>query len=154
MDLLLESLRRDFPQLEFSEGKNPHWSPENSRITYAGDGTAESTWGLLHELGHALLNHAAYSTDVDLLYKEVLAWQQARVIAQRYDVKIAPDYVEDCLDTYRDWLNKRSTCPSCKTKTLAQTSTRYNCFNCGTGWQVTSARHHRPYRRRIEVTAI
>jgi hypothetical protein len=56
------------------------------------------------------------------------------------------------LDTYRDWLYKRSICPTCTAKCLQQGDfVHYRCFNCHTTWRVTASRFCRAYRRQKDV---
>jgi hypothetical protein len=151
MKQLLVKLRRDFPDIRFEAGNLAHWSPESNTVTYSNNLSGEIT--LLHELGHALCGHVSYASDIDLLRKEVQAWQKAQAIAAEYEVEILSDHVEDCLDTYRDWLHKRSTCPECGSHGLQRSKALYQCPNCQTHWQVSSARFCRPYRLKKALTA-
>ncbi len=153
MDSLLERLRHDYPDLQFIVGTTCCWSPDNKSIMYVLEPGLEATWSILHELGHAILNHQNYKTDVELLQKEVLAWGKAHELAQTYGIVINDEHVQNCLDSYRDWLDKRSTCPNCGVKTTAATARTYRCFNCHASWTVSLARHHRSYRRQIQKTA-
>lgn len=147
MQPLITQLRIKYPSLKFRIGKQFSWSPETSEIIYKDISTRKSTWSLLHETGHALLGHASYKADFELLRLEIAAWQRAREIAQELDVTIDENHIEDCLDTYRDWLYKRSICPTCSTKSLQQDDfVHYHCFNCGTVWKVTASRFCRAYR--------
>lgn len=146
MDQLLPRLRHDYPDLKFECGANLSWSPEHQVITYSKDA---NTLGILHETSHAILKHAAYTTDINLLRKETEAWATARVLAAQYCIDIDEDHIERCLDTYRDWLHKRSTCPRCNGHGLQSTQARYTCPNCQATWEVSSARFCRPYRRKI-----
>ncbi|HSX08068.1 MAG TPA: hypothetical protein VLG11_04205 [Candidatus Saccharimonadales bacterium] len=146
MEKLLSVLRHNYPELHFKPGARCYWSPQHNTIFYGSDGSVSEAWGLLHELGHALLGHNDYRNDLDLLQKEILAWEEAKSLGEKYGVSIDASYVEDCLDTYRDWLHKRSTCPRCGIKALANDEYSYGCFNCGTTWHVSPARHRRPYR--------
>lgn len=149
MEKLLEKLRLDFPQLTFREDKAFCWSPRDNVIAYTLNKRSSrlSTWSLLHEVGHALLNHQAYQSDFELLSLEVAAWGKAQEIGPEYGVRIDPEHIQDCLDTYRDWLHRRSTCPKCDTCSLQQDARTYRCFNCGASWYVSSSRLCRPYRR-------
>lgn len=147
MDTLLNTLRNDYPTINFIIGTHCFWSPQNQTITYTEDKNKESVWGVLHELGHALLGHTTYKTDAELVQKEMLAWEKAHELAEAYGVTLDDEYVQDCLDSYRDWINKRSTCPTCGVKTVSTGSNIYKCFNCQASWAVTPARHHRPYRQ-------
>lgn len=150
---LLAKLQIDFPQLKFGAGDVFSWSPKERRIIYAADARAEvqPVWSLLHEVGHALLNHHSYKTDFELLRLEAAAWHKATGLAGRYDHNIDPDHIQDCLDTYRDWLHQRSACPNCQTTSLQQSSTTYCCYNCDTSWKVTRAKICRPYRRLLQT---
>jgi ribosomal protein L37AE/L43A len=70
---------------------------------------------------------------------ERAAWEQAVAIAAKYDIVIDRDHIEDSMDTYRDWLKNRSTCPTCNNVTLQQTSGEYLCFNCRATWAVPAS---------------
>jgi hypothetical protein len=79
---------------------------------------------------------------------EVAAWEYAKELAKRYGVSIDEDHVQDCLDSYRDWLYKRSICPACGTKSIQQDQElQYQCFNCRSMWGVAASRFCRPYRQ-------
>jgi len=147
---VLSVLVADHPEIQFVKGERCCWSSENHTITYVENTSEESVWGILHELGHALLGHNTYKTDVELLQKEMLAWEKACELAARYNIALDEDHVQDCLDSYRDWINKRSTCPRCGVKTLSSADNIYQCFNCQTTWKVSPARHHRAYRRKTQ----
>lgn len=153
MRQLLETLRGRFPALEFVAGERFTWSPETGRVIYKRDARGNrAEWSLLHETGHALLGHQSYGTDFELLKLEVDAWQQAKSLGKTVGIAIDENHIQDCLDTYRDWLYKRSICPECNTKCLQQdNSLEYRCHNCHTTWQVTASRFGRTYRRRATL---
>jgi hypothetical protein len=147
MQQLITQLRIKFPDLKFRIGKQFSWSPETGEIIYKDTYNKQATWSLLHETGHALLGHKSYKADFELVRLEIDAWQKARAVAQELDITIDENHIEDCLDTYRDWLYKRSICPTCSTKSLQQDDyIHYHCFNCGTVWKVTASRFCRAYR--------
>ena len=148
MQTLIAELKATFPQLRFTAGEQFCWSPETGEVFYKADSRdARATWSLLHETGHALLEHATYKADFELLRLEIAAWERARELAGSLDIIIDEDHIEDCLDTYRDWLYKRSICPTCTTKCLQQGDfVHYRCFNCHTVWRVTQNRFCRAYR--------
>ncbi len=147
MQKLITQLRIKFPTLKFRVGDQFYWSPETKEIFYKDVSNQKATWSLLHETGHALLKHKNYKADFELIRLEIDAWQKAREIAHDLDITISEDHIEDCLDTYRDWLYKRSICPNCTNKSLQQDDyTHYHCFNCGTVWKVTASRFCRAYR--------
>lgn len=148
MDLLVAELKTTYPQFSFCAGKSFSWSPASQEIRFKSDAQdAAGCWALLHELSHGLLNHQTYRTDLDLLLMEVAAWEQATEIAPLHHQTIDADHVQDCLDTYRDWLNQRSTCPTCGTNGLQQNSRQYQCINCTSTWEVSPSRFCRPYRQ-------
>ncbi len=148
MQQLISDLRTRYPQLRFRSGEQFSWSPESGDIIYKADAKDdESRWSLLHESGHALLRHQNYKADVELLRLEVEAWEQARQLGEALGIKIDEDHIQNCLDTYRDWLYKRSICPKCTTKCLQQGDfVPYRGFNCHTTWRVTTNRFCRAYR--------
>ena len=146
--VLVDKVRADFPQFSFKEGLQEHWSPKTNTVTYeAGKSGQKAAYGLLHELAHALLGHYNYKSDFELLKLESLAWQKAAQIAQNYGLSISDDHIQNCLDTYRDWLHRRSKCPTCGVHTLQKDPRSYQCYNCGTSWQVSAGRFARSYRR-------
>lgn len=148
MQKLLESLRASLPELQFTPGKKFYWSPETNEVFYNADGTQERDhWALLHETGHALLGHKSYKTDIELLKMEIAAWEKAHELGSKFNISIDENHVQDCLDTYRDWLHARALCPTCATRCLQNNSGHeYRCHNCHTSWKVTPSRFCRPYR--------
>ncbi len=148
MQALLDKLQIRFPDLRFRAGNQFCWSPESGEIFYKQSARgAKAGWALLHETGHALLGHQNYKADFELLRLELAAWERARELAVSLGTKIDQDHIEDCLDTYRDWLYKRSICPTCTTKCLQQDDyIHYRCFNCHTVWRVSRSRFGRAYR--------
>lgn len=148
MERLLEQLRRDHPSLQFTEGKSFYWSPKTRQVFYAVDRSQSGLWAILHETAHALLGHTRYTVDFELLQMEVAAWEHAKNLAKEYKTTIDEDHIQDCLDSYRDWLYKRSICPSCGNKSVqCDNELRYQCFNCHSTWCVASSRFCRPYRQ-------
>lgn len=148
LDTLLEQIGADYPDLSFIESAHFSWHAGRKHVSFkkTGANSEHNLWALLHELGHALLGHTDYTHDIQLLQLEVAAWDKARELASKYAVSIDEDYVQDCLDTYRDWLHLRATCPTCYARSLQASEGRYKCFNCQTEWQVTRSRLCRPYR--------
>lgn len=148
MQSLISKLTNQFPALKFVAGTQFCWSPETGEIFYKQGARGEqATWSLLHETGHALLDHTSYKADFELLKLEIAAWERARELASDLDLTIDENHIEDCLDTYRDWLYKRSICPKCTTKCLQQDDHKhYRCFNCHTVWRVSASRFCRAYR--------
>ena len=148
MERTLSLLTTAYPTLSFKPGQQFCWSPETQEIFYKTDSAGDAAiWSLLHETGHALLGHSSYQADFQLVKLEVAAWGKAKVVATGLGVVISENHIQDCLDTYRDWLYKRSICPGCSTKCLQQNDyMHYRCFNCHTTWRVTPSRFCRAYR--------
>ncbi len=152
---LINQLAEDFPNLTYLESTKFFWSPKDQTIHYSlkdiSEGTSEAHWTLLHETGHALLGHTTYQTDFELLKLEAAAWQEAGRLGVRYGITISNNHIQDCLDTYRDWLHARSTCPACGAAGVQDASRLYACNNCAQHWRVSAARFCRPYRRRTSA---
>jgi hypothetical protein len=146
---LLRLLKLDYPEVTFIAGPTFCWSPVGRQVIYKNKAKGvAAVYSLLHEVGHALLDHKRYTHDFELLEIEVAAWARAKVIAKAYSVEIDENHVQNCLDTYRDWLYRRSICPSCTTKTLQlDEQPAYVCFNCHAKWRVAPSRFCRPYRK-------
>lgn len=148
MEKLLDRLQQDYPQLVFTAGESFHWSPQTRQIYYTSGHPDRGSWAILHETAHALLGHANYFLDFELLQMEVDAWEHAKKIAKTYGIIIDEDHIQDCLDSYRDWLYKRSICPTCNNKSIQRDNElQYQCFNCRSTWSVAASRFCRPYRQ-------
>lgn len=148
LDSLLARIAADHPHLQFIESAHFSWHAGKKHVSFkkAGADVRHNMWALLHELGHALLGHTDYRHDIELVQLEVAAWDRARALAEHYGLAIEEDYIQDCLDTYRDWLHLRATCPTCFARSLQTSDRHYRCFNCQTEWQVSRSRLCRPYR--------
>ncbi|HSW98736.1 MAG TPA: hypothetical protein VLF71_02780 [Candidatus Saccharimonadales bacterium] len=146
MEKLVRRLRRDNPGLVFTVGAAHCWSPKRQEIFYTPGEEMAHLAGLLHEVGHARLGHQLFTSDVDLLQKEVDAWEEALRLGRQYDIEISQSHVQDCLDSYRDWLFQRSRCPRCQASGIQMAPQRYQCVNCGTAWGVGNSQQRRPYR--------
>src|SRR5258708_7376579 len=120
LSALLGDIRADYPAIQLVEGPQFSWHAERQCLAYkvAGKDSAQNIFSLLHELGHAVLNHKDYTYDIELLQLEVAAWEKARKLADQYGVELDEGYIQDCLDTYRDWLHLRATCPTCFARSL------------------------------------
>jgi hypothetical protein len=156
MQKIIDQLQLSFPDLQYRAGKQFYWSPDTNEIIYKLDSENEhSIWSLLHETGHALLMHQSYKADYELIKLEIQAWDRAKQLADSLKVNISEEHVQDCLDTYRDWIYRRSICPNCTAKSLQQGDfIHYRCFNCHTTWQVTTSRFCRSYRKTKNIAAV
>jgi ribosomal protein L37AE/L43A len=135
---LLKELAAAYPGLHFKPGHHYAWSAKTNTVSYknAGAGETEDMAALIHEVAHADLAHSNFDDDFALLQLEVAAWQRAKVLAGEYGVHLDEDYIQDCLDTYRDWLHARAKCPTCGVVSLQAKGGIYTCFNCKTAWKV------------------
>ena len=132
---LVEHLQQDYPKFSFVPDQVDAWSADRQEIRYR---KPLSKYAILHELGHALCNHTGYRLDVELLKLEVDAWEKAKQIAPHYQLNISAQYINRCLNTYRDWLLARSRCPDCNLVGLQSTADlRYRCCNCFLSWSVS-----------------
>ena len=151
---LINKLSKDFPDIRFIRGTTFMWSPSKNAVYYQEQGISRSTgiWTLLHELGHALNKHKKYSYDIELIEMEAEAWQTAQNLSSKYNQQINYNHIQNCLDTYRDWVHLRSTCPMCDSVCAQNTKTEYSCHNCGHRWMVSSVKFCRPYRLSLNST--
>ena len=146
---MINTIRADYDHLTFIEDDIFYWSPRNSEVHYRKNSTSDKDlWRLLHEIGHALLNHKRFRIDVELLQIEIAAWEKAKEISLKYGLTISNDHIQDCLDTYRDWLYKRSICPNCMNTSIQHSTNFYTCHNCANSWRVSASRTCRTYRKK------
>ncbi len=130
-----------FPEFTFVEHDEFRWMPSQKTIEYSLDDPHASE-RLLHEIAHAKLGHTSYGRDVELITLERDAWHYAKtVLAPMFTMTISADSIEDDLDTYRDWLHARSTCPACQATGLQTGAATYTCVACHTKWDVNTATH-------------
>lgn len=150
---MIKRLSAKFPKFTFIEGDTFIWSPAELRIYYNQSKmqTNKGQLTLLHEVGHAVLGHETYNHDIDLLKYELAAWEKAKELSNEFDVKADQDFIENNLDSYRDWLKKRSTCPDCSFVNFQTSHSSYDCFNCGCSWRVPLSQVCRIQRRKVKV---
>ncbi len=135
--LLANQLQAAYPEYTFTASERFSWNPVSKTVSYQADGDPAR---LLHELGHALLGHHVYRRDVELVKMESDAWQKASEIAAEYATNVSEASIEEHMDTYRDWLHARSTCPSCEANGIQSDVDHYRCLECETTWRVNEAR--------------
>lgn len=136
---LIHKLKSDYPDITFFETDQFSWSPTTKTIHYSTD-LPHASQLLLHELSHALLTHTEYQRDVQLLAMETAAWEKAKELADTYRVRLSEDVIQDHLDTYRDWMHHRSTCPECTATGYQTAQQQYACPACTHAWRVNEAR--------------
>lgn len=144
---LLAKLRQDYPDLRFLMGKKFTFRPPRTIIapdfaqisqnSVADQNETCSTieqkfysLSLLHELGHAVLGHRDFATDIERIKMERAAWEQAREFCKYYGVEYDEDFVEEELDSYRDWLHQRSKCSQCAQTRFQGADGEYHCPFC------------------------
>ena len=146
--LLIPQLRRDYPDVQFQADTYCHWDPKTRTVYY--QEASEAVADILHEVAHALLDHVDYTQDIQLLAMERDAWHFARQdLAPRYAIVIDDDHQQEALDSYREWLHARSTCPSCSATGMQIERHNYRCLACETSWRVNEARICRLRRVRL-----
>lgn len=146
MPLLIQKLKAAHPTLKFVEADQFLWSPSDQTIYYSTElPNAEAL--LLHELSHALLGHRTYERDVELVSMETAAWEKAAdyvtanaVHFTGIPLNLSETVIQDHLDTYRDWLHARSTCPNCSANGYQTDVLKYTCPACSHSWKVNEAR--------------
>ncbi len=146
---LVKTLQNTYPDVAFHPADTFYWAPEKLTVFYNPQSSQKHAhWSLLHELAHALLGHTDYTTDLQLVLIEMEAWEYAKSLEQKHSSEdfIDDEHVQDCLDTYRDWLHARSSCPRCDQVGLQQDRSTYRCINCQQTWHISGARFKRPYR--------
>jgi ribosomal protein L37AE/L43A len=144
-EAIIGSITADFPDFRFERAERARWSPVEKIVFYD-----DSPVYLLHELGHALLGHANFREDVELVKMERDAWTEAAQMAARYGVVLSEDEVEAAMDDYREWLHRRSLCPTCQMTGLQSAENlTYACINCGGRWRANDARSCGLRRRKV-----
>lgn len=149
MSWLIQKLSQDNPDILFEEGEVFSWSPTKRTVFYKTNELGAPAL-LLHETSHALLEHRNYQRDVELVSMEAAAWDKAKEYATELEAEYAKsfkvvkivteDQVQDHLDTYREWLHNRSTCPKCTAIGYQTDPLRYACPACSHKWRVNEAR--------------
>jgi len=128
------SLKRDFSQYKFFNGKRFRFRPPRTIFLESVENYLEAPekymLSALHEVGHAILEHKFYATDPERLKMERAAWEKAKELCLRYGVAYDTEYVERELDTYRDWLHRKSKCPECGLTRYQTRDGRYHCPSC------------------------
>lgn len=61
---------------------------------------------------------------------ERAAWEEARKLCRRYQIRYDEELVELKMDSYRDWLHQRSKCKKCGLTRYQTKDGEYHCPNC------------------------
>ena len=135
----ISDLKSEFKQFNFISSNRFKWHPEKSIYFDKNPDIPFEYFALqtLHELGHALEGHKDYKTDVKRLKMESEAWERARELLKthktwttRYKITYDEDFAEDNLDTYRDWLHKKSKCKICGLTRYQKKNGKWFCPKC------------------------
>lgn len=128
----VQRLKKDYSEYSFREGERFAFRALRTIIYEDCDGQDENgcRLQLLHELGHAILGHREFWADVERIKIERAAWEKARELAEQYNIYYDEEFVEEKLDSYRDWLHRRSQCPRCKATRFQTRGGDYHCPNC------------------------
>ena len=124
----IAKIKTDFPELIIRDGKKFAFRPPKTVMV----GPEEDFWELLllHEVAHAVLRHKTFRLDAERLKMETAAWDKATELAKIYGIEIDEDFVQNQLDTYRDWLHKKSRCPKCGLTRFQTPDGQYSCPRC------------------------
>lgn len=131
----IEKIEQDFPAINFVESDTFKWSPDEKAV-YFDSNDENAQLATLHEIGHALLQHDDFTSDLDLINKELQAWEKALDLADSYLLEVNEDFIEECMETYRNWLHQRSICPKCQHNVFQGKNFTFKCQNCSNEWQV------------------
>ena len=134
LTLLINKLSLDYPEISLKIGERFAFRPPNT-IFYNEENLQERPdLLLLHELGHYLNGNQDYTSDIALLRIESEAWETAKKLAKKYKIKWDEDFVQDRLDSYRDWMHNASLCSVCNINGYQDTNGLYHCPLCNKKW--------------------
>ncbi len=138
-------LERDFPEVRFRwRQKKFAFRMQNGQPTvFLGQPQPYFALLALHELGHGLSRHYDYSTHIHRIKIECEAWERAKTVFLHYKKmaeddkevsEILPewneDFVQEKMDTYRDWLHVKSKCKKCSSTMYQTNDGKYHCPQC------------------------
>lgn len=149
-DQLLNKVISEYPDISFVEGEYFSWNHDKNSISY-NKNSESAVADLLHELGHIESDHINYSSDMSLLKKELEAWDNAKEIAEKFSISISENYINECIESYRLWIHKRSLCPKCFQNGLEISEKNYRCINCDHKWKVSSSQDSRVYKKSLGI---
>ena len=127
---LINKIQQQYPELTLTPGERFQFSPPNT--IYFCDN--QEPLLLLHELGHYTCGRHNYSSDIELIRIESLAWQEAKRHCATFGIAWNEDFAEDRLDSYRDWLHANSLCPDCALSGYQDKTGHYHCPLCNKKW--------------------
>ncbi|MBR3320251.1 hypothetical protein IKG20_03035 [Candidatus Saccharibacteria bacterium] len=107
----LESIKTAYPKFSFLPGRKFLFRPP--KTIYYLESNENFRFLLLHELSHAVLGHFTFEKSLERLQLERDAWEKTRELCKTYDVPFDESLAEEELDTYRDWVHKKTLCKTC-----------------------------------------
>jgi hypothetical protein len=126
---LLETLKVDYPNYTFKSGKK--FAFTSPRTIVIGPEQPSYDLLILHELAHAILGHKRYTQDIQRIKMERNAWDYVRTsLCKKYNISWNQNFAESELDTYRDWLHRKSLCPTCHLTRVQTPDGIYHCPFC------------------------
>ena len=129
LNSLLKQLQNDYKEFVFRPGGKKYlFRPPHTIVLGPDEEMSELL--LLHELSHAVLQHFSFDTDIKRLKMESDAWAKTKELAKKYGVEVDDDYIEDQLDTYRDWLHAKSKCKKCGLTRFETPDGKWHCPFC------------------------
>ena len=131
----LQKIKSDFPKFRFVAGARFSFRPPRTIVVpdeedEARDDSGDTSLLLLHEMGHAIMGHRDFKTEVGRLKMEVEAWEKARELCDKYGVVFDEELVETELDSYRNYLHQKSRCPLCGLTRFQTPDGEFYCPKC------------------------
>ena len=124
----IAKLQADYPEFNIKSGSKFAFRPPKTIFW----GPPQPNFALLtlHELAHALCKHKDYATHIERIKIESEAWERAKTLCDEYAIAWDEDFVQEQLDTYRDWLHAKSLCPTCRLTRFQTPDGTYHCPRC------------------------
>ena len=126
--VLFDKVRQDHPGLRFRRGVKFLFRPP--RTIVLGPEEPGDDLIFMHELGHALSGHRDFRTNIERMRCECEAWEKARELCGKYGVTFDEDFAETELESYRNWLDKKSRCPICGLTRFQTPDGAFHCPKC------------------------
>lgn len=126
--IFVQELKKIYPNVIFRSGSRFRFHPP--KTIYYVSSAENFKLLILHELGHALINKNDYKTDIERLKIEQKAWTKAKEITISLNLDFDESFAEQKLDSYRDWLHKKSTCKKCGLTRFETPDGVYHCPHC------------------------
>lgn len=118
----------DFPEIRVVSGRKFAFRPPKTIVI--GPEEEFNSLLFLHEMGHLVSGRHSYQTDIERVKIEAEAWEEARELAEKYGVEWDEEFAQGELDSYRDWLHRRSKCPRCGLTRYQTPDKVYHCPKC------------------------